>query len=51
MLGQFPMINDLVREQEREMRKNLRRVEEDIFADNMPEKRQPLARLMKLIKR
>jgi hypothetical protein len=51
MLGQFPMIDAMVREQERELNKTMRRIEEDIIAENAPGRRQPLDYLMKLLKR
>jgi hypothetical protein len=51
MLGQFPIIDELVREQQRELNKNLRRVEDDIIAENAPGRRQPLDYLLKLLKR
>lgn len=51
MLGQFPMVENMVHEQQQEMNKNLRRVEEYNVADSTSEKRMTLDRLLKLVKR
>lgn len=51
MLGQFPMVDNIVREQQRELSNSLRRVEEDFIPDNSPDRKFSVERLLKLIKR